>query len=117
MRSILDQQFSVCFSDVRSPWLGPEWVGRELTEAVLGELKRVSTETGMDLRGEQGEYHTLVFDAPMFQNSLSLDRTSLRTVDGSSFLELHATSIQEKHRNSCHRNSFPTKSIPSKVAL
>lgn len=117
MESILEQQFRVCFSYVRSPWLGPEWVGRELTEAVLGELKRVSSETGMDLCGEQGEYHTLVLDAPMFHNPLSLDRARIRTEEGNSFLEFQETSVLKKHRYSFHGNPLPAKLIFPKDAL
>jgi uncharacterized protein (TIGR00290 family) len=99
MESILEQQFRVCFSYVRSPWLGPEWVGTELTEASLGELKRVSAETGMDLCGEQGEYHTLVLDGPVFRDSLHLDGSSIRTETGSSFLEIHKLSTHRKNQD------------------
>ena len=107
MDSLIANNYRVLFSYVRHPWLGPEWVGRELTETSLGELKRVSMETGMDLCGEQGEYHTLVLDGPMFINSLHLDRTTVRTEAGSSFLDIQAMSIRKKDPDGVPVNSYP----------
>lgn len=42
----------------------PEWLGRELDAALAGELK---SSVGIDPAGESGEYHTFVFDGPLFR--------------------------------------------------
>lgn len=107
MDSLISNNYRVLFSYVRRPWLGAEWVGRELTETSLGELKRVGMETGMDLCGEQGEYHTLVLDGPMFGRTLHLDLTSVRTEAGSSFLDIQALSIRKKDPDGVPVNSYP----------
>jgi diphthamide synthase (EF-2-diphthine--ammonia ligase) len=43
--------------------LGQEFVGREITESFLSELP-----AGVDPCGENGEYHSFVYDGPIFRN-------------------------------------------------
>ncbi len=47
---------------VDSRHLGPKWAGRELTPEALQELPET-----VDPCGENGEFHTFVFDGPLFQ--------------------------------------------------
>jgi len=49
-------------------WLGPEFVGRELTPSLVEEM----TARGADAAGEAGEYHTAVVDCPLFSRRLPL---------------------------------------------
>lgn len=65
--------FRIIFSCVRRPWLPSEWAGRELTAGVSEELRRLSELNGMDICGEQGEYHTLVIDGPIFRRPPAVD--------------------------------------------
>jgi diphthamide synthase (EF-2-diphthine--ammonia ligase) len=51
---------------VRPPLLDETWLGRELTLDVLDEL----ISRGVDPCGENGEYHSLVTDAPLFSTTL-----------------------------------------------
>ncbi len=46
-------------------FLGPEWVGRELTPSALAALPE-----GVDPCGERGEFHTFVFAGPMFRHPI-----------------------------------------------
>lgn len=48
--------------------LGPEWLFRQLDRDALAEF----TELGIDPCGENGEYHTLVTDAPAFAKPLTV---------------------------------------------
>ena len=52
--------------DGNSP-LGPEWLGREIDRPLCRDLAAVP---GVDLCGENGEYHTFVYDGPLFRNPL-----------------------------------------------
>ena len=58
---------SVIFSCVKRPWLGPEWLGREITWETLAELRILSAANGLDLCGENGEFHTLALNGPLFR--------------------------------------------------
>jgi len=47
--------------------LGKEFVGREYNEEFLRELP-----TGVDACGENGEFHTFVYDGPIFKEPIRL---------------------------------------------
>ena len=69
-RSLLERHwragFRAVISYVNAP-LGEEWVGRELDRAAVRDLSRIR---GVDLCGENGEYHTMVIDGPGFRRAL-----------------------------------------------
>jgi uncharacterized protein (TIGR00290 family) len=89
LRKVLDLGFEVIFSYVKKPWLADDWVGRTLNSQTLSELQEVSRTTGMDLCGEEGEYHTLVLNAPLFRQPISLQNCKKVVSDSVSYLELY----------------------------
>jgi uncharacterized protein (TIGR00290 family) len=64
--------------------LAPALLGRPLDEALLAELARA----GVDLAGEQGEYHTVVVDGPLFRRRLDLVAGERVLRDGYWFLDV-----------------------------
>ncbi|MBD0289498.1 MAG: hypothetical protein ICV79_29375, partial [Flavisolibacter sp.] len=50
--------FKIIFSCVKPPWFRSEWLGKALDESVIVELMELNVEKGLDICGEQGEYHT-----------------------------------------------------------
>ena len=48
--------------------MGPSFLGRMLTKEMIPELEAL----GVDPCGENGEYHTLVLDCPLFQQPISV---------------------------------------------
>ena len=47
----------------------PTWAGRELTLSLVAEMEA----KGVDPCGERGEYHTFVFDGPLFHEPLRVE--------------------------------------------
>ncbi len=66
--------FEAVFSAVRTPPLSEAWLGRPLDRASLAELRELGGTRGLDVAGEQGEYHTVVLDGPLFSDSASRSR-------------------------------------------
>lgn len=64
LRKILHYQFKVVISYVKEPWFTEDWNGREITMKLIEELKELNLKNGVDLCGENGEYHTIVLDGP-----------------------------------------------------
>jgi uncharacterized protein (TIGR00290 family) len=64
--------------------LAPELLGRPLDEALLDELARA----GVDLAGEQGEYHTVAVDGPLFRHRLDRAPGERSLRDGYWFLDV-----------------------------
>lgn len=65
--------------------LGKEWAGRVIDKEFLKEIKKLKT---VDLCGENGEYHTFVFDGPIFQKKISITKTDKVLRDGYWFLDI-----------------------------
>lgn len=89
LRQLLDNGFKVRFSCVNTRWLDVSWVGRALDDAALAELQVIRVHNGLDLCGEQGEYHTLVVDGPIFSQGLTICACSTRSADGLAYLSIH----------------------------
>lgn len=71
--SILDEFIGAGFVAVvvatKADLLGEEWVGRRLDEKFVEDLKK---HQDVDLCGEEGEYHTLVIDGPIFKKKINI---------------------------------------------
>lgn len=69
---------------VKSDLLDESWLGRILELEMIEELERI----GIDASGENGEYHTFVYDGPLFSHQVIFQAGSILKRDGYSFLEL-----------------------------
>ncbi len=96
LQELLGKGFKVLFSCVKAPWFTAAWVGRELAPAAIEELKTIRARTGLDLCGEQGEYHTLVTDGPPFGQRLQICSSSKRAVDSLVHLKIHRVKLTPK---------------------
>jgi len=62
--------------------LGAAFLGREINEQLLNELE----DLGVDCCGENGEYHTLVVDCPLFDSPIELPESEKTEYDNYCFL-------------------------------
>jgi uncharacterized protein (TIGR00290 family) len=96
---LLDQLITVgyktLFTCVKAPWFTAEWVGRELDSAAVQAMRELRTTTGLDLCGEQGEYHTMVTDGPPFRHPIEIPAYSVRTDDGLAYLDVATVSAPD----------------------
>ena len=74
MELIQKFDFDVLVTMVKSPWLDRKFVGRKIDSALIEEFKALGRENGLDLCGEQGEYHTMVLNGPAYRSPISIDR-------------------------------------------
>ena len=62
---------------VNSDYFGEEWLGRELNEASIKDLKALADRQGIDVCSEDGRgYHTMVMDAPFFKEAIEIGKFS-----------------------------------------
>jgi uncharacterized protein (TIGR00290 family) len=84
---LVSSGFEVIFSCVKKPWFTVDWVGKPLNADTFERLQKMHCETGLDLCGEQGEYHTLVLEGPPFKKRIqvmsysAIQQDSLMTID------------------------------------
>lgn len=86
LSDLLDGGFKAVFSLVKKPWFTREWVGRAIDAQTLDALS--SLVPAPDLCGENGEYHTLVLDGPIFKNALRLAAFDVGEKDGMMYMEI-----------------------------
>jgi uncharacterized protein (TIGR00290 family) len=73
LNKLFDLNFKILFSCVKEPWFTTSWLSRELNAESLKELNSIHKLKGLDICGEQGEYHTLVLDSPEYHSELFID--------------------------------------------
>ncbi len=70
-------------SCVDSKALEARFAGREFDAALLADLPGA-----VDPCGENGEFHTFVYDGPMFRAPIAIEPGEMRTVDGFTYADL-----------------------------
>lgn len=63
-------------------FLGESYLGREITKELVEELENI----GVDACGENGEYHTVVIDCPLFSKPLILPDYKTKTYENYCFI-------------------------------
>ena len=80
----LSLDYRAIIISVREDALGREWLGRVLNRDAVEAFRTAD----IDLSGENGEYHTFVFDGPSFKEPVWFKTGSIHHVQGYAFLEL-----------------------------
>jgi uncharacterized protein (TIGR00290 family) len=96
LEKLLTLRFKVVFSCVKSPWFTDEWLGLELSPDLVERLRETSERTGLDICGEQGEYHTLVVDGPQFRKRIQIESYSKRVEGSVMYIALETLKLCEK---------------------
>jgi len=78
LRDFIRLGFKAIVIAVRGDLLDREWLGRRIDEEFIDGLKRLGD---IDLCGEKGEYHTFVFDGPLFSRGLDIQEGIILKVD------------------------------------
>lgn len=87
LNELIHLNFSVIFTLVKKPFFNANWVGRKIDLEVVRELEKLE----VDLCGENGEYHTMVLNAPFFRKEISRQSFQVKEEDQYYYL---------KHNNS-----------------
>jgi uncharacterized protein (TIGR00290 family) len=66
-------------------WPGTLWPGREIDPAFMADVSRIAD---LDACGENGEYHSFVFDGPLFSRPIPWSPGEIRRSDGFSQLDV-----------------------------
>lgn len=68
LKELLSSNFNTIFTLTKKPYFGPNWTGKQINNQTLNQLRAMD----IDLCGENGEYHTMVLDAPFFQHKINI---------------------------------------------
>lgn len=96
LNKLFDSGFKIIFSCVKEPWFTSDWLGKELTQSVVPELNKIHELKGLDICGEQGEYHTLVLDSQLYKKEIVIDSFTQQKDDAILYMEINKVSLIEK---------------------
>ena len=94
LKEILDCGFEVIVVSVKDGLLGREWLGRRIDEKFINDLSNL--DESIDACGENGEFHTLVIDGPIFEKRILISGSEQELRDGYWFLNVKEFSFLEK---------------------
>ena len=94
LKEITGLGFEVIVISVKDGLMGREWLGRRIDEEFSEDLKDL--DQSIDPCGENGEFHTIVTDGPIFKKRIILSGSEAVLREGYWFLNIKEFSIEEK---------------------
>jgi diphthine-ammonia ligase len=75
--------------------LGKEWLGRKLDKSFLKDIKRLKN---ADVCGENGEFHSIVIDGPIFKQRIDIVKSHKILREGYWFLDIEEYRLITKNK-------------------
>ena len=94
INEILAAGFEVILVSVRDGFLGREWLGRRIDDKFLADLRAANS--SVDPCGENGEFHSLVLDGPIFKKRIEITGTDPVHKEGYWFLNITDFALVDK---------------------
>lgn len=69
------------------------WIGRKVNQKFLDDIRIIK---GIDICGENGEYHTLVTSGPIFKRKIEIGETRVVRKDTHWFLDILSHTVQKR---------------------
>lgn len=104
LREMIDAGFKATIICVDTEFLGEEWLGFALSKETLNEF--LSKKGNIDPLGENGEYHTIVIDCPLYKRSLSIKSSEMHRSGKISYITIK---LNEENRDRARNIRFKAK--------
>lgn len=96
INEVISGNLKAIFTCVKQLWFNEMWVGRELDRSALKDLEGISNIYGVHLCGENGEYHTVVVDAPIYKEAIEISKFSREKDNSFFFIKITDFSLKPK---------------------
>ncbi len=84
MNDFLSVGFETIIASGKQELIDKEWIGRKMDHAFIGYLKT----KGLDICGENGEFHTFVTTGPLFGGRIEIAASGVMSRDGFWFIDI-----------------------------
>ena len=88
--------FRSIFTCLGQKWFTEEWLGQELNRNSSIDLKILAENVGMDPCGENGEYHTMTIDGPIFKEKIDVLKFSKEKGNDRFFIKISECYLKQK---------------------
>jgi uncharacterized protein (TIGR00290 family) len=72
LKEFISAGFKAIVVNVKADIFGIEWLGKEVDETFIEDLRKLRINHIFDICGEFGEYHTFVIDGPIFKRRINV---------------------------------------------
>ena len=84
LEELLGSGYTAVIVAVKEMALDRRYLGMGLSQEALQDLRS----EGVDISGEEGEYHTVVTDGPIFRRPLRIEKGAVASKDGYAFVDV-----------------------------
>jgi len=88
--------FKSVFTCLTKEFFTKDWLGKELNTASVTELKMYAKKKGFDPCGENGEYHTMVIDGPIYNQSIKISEITREETETRLFTKINKCGLKPK---------------------
>ena len=96
LNDFIGANFEAVVVTVKGSIFDREWLGRRIDNSFLVDIKHLAQEKELDICGEQGEYHTLVVDGPLFRKRVQVECGVRMQRNGYWFLDIPKSRLRLK---------------------
>ncbi len=85
LNDFINAGFEAMIVSTQGSKLGKEWLGRKIDRTFIKDIEKMK---GIDACGENGEFHTFVYDGPIFKEKLRIIKAGKLLRNGYWFLDI-----------------------------
>ncbi len=93
IREFIDRGYQARIVSIDPRCSRPEWLGAPISDELLRTLEATD---GIDICGESGEYHSFVYDGPLFHHRVAFVEGGTLDMEGHRVLDLFPTSLKNR---------------------
>jgi len=94
LKEMIESGLEVMVVSARGALMGEDWLGRRIDGEFIHDLENL--DVSIDFCGENGEFHTLVTDAPLFGKKIHVTGARRSFREGYWYLDINEWTLQEK---------------------
>jgi diphthine-ammonia ligase len=73
------------------------WLGKEIDDKMLSELKQLESKKKINPIGEWGEYHTIVLDSPSYKKRINILQSEIKWENSKGYVIIKKATLQPKN--------------------
>jgi uncharacterized protein (TIGR00290 family) len=88
LQDFIQAGFKAVVVSVKAEFFDKTWLGRQVDDSLAADLKELAAKSNVDPCGEAGEFHTFVYDGPLFKRPMNIGKTDTVARDDYLFLDI-----------------------------
>ena len=96
LTDFIEAGFKAIMVSVKAQFFGKDWLGRQIDSKLSSELSQLAASKNIDVCGEAGEFHSFVYEGPIFNKRIDITKTDKVLINGYWFLDIRRYKLANK---------------------